>query len=198
MIKISWVVLFSLFICSCEQATKSDVSELRIDSSFHVIRQTAPFFADSCIPECWPRVFANTSKTAQYKLFILVSTTAADRRTFVNESFRRKVIDSLSYPLMAHLEQIPAQTLALINTSDKIGHGNRLRFQLIKAQLDRPLKSDTDLGYLQISPVVVDTRRGVGVYLIYQIGTGHFKWLVQIQLIDGHWQFVRKDLLSVS
>ena len=187
-------IFFTLL--SCERDEEQRVKTLSVDSSFTVIKQTAPVFTDSCVPKCWPRVFKKKGDSELYRVFIVSSTIPGSSERFSNHAFAKQITDSLSYPLLMYLASLPARELMPAGITGSIT--KRLRYDVVNQLLSKSMDPVVDVGYLQVSQIIVDVKTGRGLYLIEQTGTGYSEWLVQIQWINGHWQLVREDIIGVS
>ncbi|NID13045.1 hypothetical protein [Fibrivirga algicola] len=183
-------------LLSCDKGEEQRVQILSVDSSFTVIKQTAPVLADSCVPSCWPRVFERETDSKPYRVFIVSLTIPGEIDWFSSHDFARRITDSLSYPLLMYLRTLAARELLPAGTSGDIS--KRLQYDVVDQLLSRRMDSVKDVGYLQVSQVIVDAKNRRGMYIIQQTGTGYVELLVQIRWVNGRWQFVREDRMSIS
>ena len=185
--------------CSEKSRESTTSSVFSLVESMQVIVKTAPAFTDSCLPDCWPRVFKKLAKGTHYTAYLLTDTEAiedSNKMNSTNELFIRSFVDSLSYPLWETLFSLSSSRI----TQKDLPNQSKYPFTLIliNKQTDQVLTHTNDLGYLRISPVIINKQTGRGLYVLSQYGTAYRQTLIQVIYKNGQWRFFRQDILAIS
>ena len=92
----------------------------------------------------------------------------------------------------------------LCNLEDKVSRLNSIedRNDIIsvieKLKDDKYKFSDNDLGYLRVSPVVINESGNKGLFFYSLIGSYSQSWLILIEKINEKWQVMNRSVLSIS
>lgn len=170
---------------------------LSADSSLAVVLATTRLLSDSCVPVCWPRDFPKIRPVRQYVAYI--SQDAYNERivTTNNRVKNYKIshdIPSSYRELLDLLAESGIQKFSVNNV--RLYSGELVKIGLINGLKDK--LSTNDLGYLQMSPVIVNTGGDKAVFRYTLTGEFNATWLVFAQKKGMKWIILKRDMLFID
>ncbi len=203
MIKLISISLFALFVAYACSEKAASVRALPIGQSIPIIVATSGLLANSCIPDCWPRDFSKKERTAeQYTAYV-------QQKIFDRDSTGRQKIGKLNHlfpEIDSSFHHLIDETVA--NYSSIVGE-NRITIEDVRSLNGEKIRvgvidglkeslGDNELGYLQLSPVFLDSKGNKGVYFYQLFGEVSTTWLVCIRRNNNEWSVVSKTRLAIS
>ncbi len=170
---------------------------MSIDDSLAVVEETTNLFSDSCIPECWPRNFSDNNKYNKYKAYLWNGTFTEGIKMRSSEKLFRKNfsdIDTSYYEIIDHFSEVDIQEIDINNIKYL---SNKFVEVVLVDKLQNKME-DYDLGYLKISPVVINIIGTKGVFFYEISGNNRSSWLVCIEKKQKRWVIISKSRISIS
>lgn len=186
-------LLCLIFVCGCDKQNRSStIRTLPMDSSLTVIMGATGLLSDSCAPMCWPRDFS-TKKIATHYTAYIMQNSPGQRIRGIHPRIRLGS-DSSFYPLIDYAFEVSLQK---IRTEDVIPLSN----QRVKVELADGLKgslADDKLGFITVSPVIINQQFNKGVFFYELFGQGLSSWIVCVRREQNRWVIVSKKRLAIS
>ncbi|UFH56094.1 hypothetical protein [Spirosoma sp. KNUC1025] len=155
---------------------------------------------NSCLPTCWPRDFSPNKRANQFIAYILDSTYSDQiKPKFSNKKHggynsTYMEFDSVFYPLLEQLNHVKREKISIQDV--KFLSRPDIKIGLVKGLIGN--LSDNALGYLQISPVIVNKSNDKGVFFYSLIGVNSKSWVVSVKKGSQKWQIVNQYILGTS
>ena len=102
--------------------------------------------------------------------------------------------DSSFHPLLEYLNRLQIEKI-VIQDVRSLSKPN-VKIGLVKGLTGK--LPDNVLGYLQISPVIVNKSKDKGVFFYKLIGTYSKSWVVSVNKRSGKWTIVNQYILGTS
>lgn len=200
-----FMCLFALWLfccCSSKQEQLPAKQILPMDSSAAIIMETTGLLRQPCIPDCWPRDFSKKKRLEHYVAYVqknLYHRDTTGRTNFENSKRSFPEVDSSFYALINY---------ATINYAAAV-KGKELTLQDIRSLSNERVKvglingskgyfAAADLGYIELSPVVVNEQRNKGVFFYQLRGELVISYLICIRKESGKWILANKSRLAIS
>lgn len=186
-------ILCLLFVCGCAKQNRTpNIRTLSMDSSVAVVMAATGMLTDSCVPIYWPRDFSTKKRVTHYIAYVMQN--RPDQLIQGMHHHLRFDLDSSFYPLIDYASKVelepirPNDVSILSNQHTTVELTDGLRGNL----------TDDELGYMKISPVIVNQQLNQAVFFYELFGEFHSSWIVCVRRDQNRWVIVSKKRLAIS